>query len=73
METHLRRSCRCSRRPEHANRAFRRAFGALPAQWRKQRRLDQAKGLLESTGDAITSIGLAVGYEGTPNFISAFR
>ncbi|OBY25724.1 hypothetical protein A9D60_04655 [Leisingera sp. JC1] len=55
------------------NREFRRIFGASPAKWRKQRRLDQAKKMLESTNDAITSIGLTAGYESTSNFISAFK
>ncbi|MBQ4825686.1 helix-turn-helix transcriptional regulator [Leisingera sp. HS039] len=55
------------------NREFRRIFGASPAQWRKQRKLDQAKGLLENTREAVTGIGLAVGYDSTSHFISAFK
>ncbi|WP_367150772.1 helix-turn-helix transcriptional regulator [Leisingera sp. F5] len=50
-----------------------RIFGASPAQWRKQRKLDQAKGLLESTREAVTGIGLAVGYDSTSHFISEFK
>lgn len=55
------------------NREFRRIFGASPAKWRKQRRLERARDLLETSGDAITNIGLLVGYESTSHFISAFK
>ncbi|UWQ79502.1 AraC family transcriptional regulator [Leisingera sp. S132] len=55
------------------NREFRRIFGVSPAKWRKQRRLDQARKMLESTNDAVTSIGLEAGYESASNFISAFK
>lgn len=55
------------------NREFRRIFGASPAKWRKQRRLERARELLETSGEAITSIGLLVGYESTSHFISAFK
>lgn len=55
------------------SREFRRIFGALPAQWRKARRLDRARTLLHTRRDAVTGIGLAVGYESTSHFISTFK
>jgi AraC-like DNA-binding protein len=59
--------------PYHFHRAFTRAFGKTPHQYRNDLRLAQARRLLETTGQTITEICGAVGFQSAPSFSTLFR
>jgi AraC family transcriptional regulator len=59
--------------PYHFHRAFTRAFGRTPHQYRNDLRLAQARRLLETTGQTITEICGAVGFQSAPSFSTLFR
>ena len=59
--------------PYHFHRAFTRAFGKTPNQYRNDLRLAQARRLLETTGQTITEICGAVGFQSAPSFSALFR
>jgi len=59
--------------PFHFQRMFKLAFGLTPMQFLQQTRLDAARRLLAETGDAITTICFAVGFESLGSFSWLFR
>jgi AraC family transcriptional regulator len=59
--------------PYHFHRAFTRAFGKTPHQYRNDLRLAQARRLLETTGLTVTEITGAVGFQSAPSFSTLFR
>jgi AraC family transcriptional regulator len=59
--------------PFHFQRMFKLAFGRTPMQFLQQTRLDAARRLLDHTGDDITSICFAVGFESLGSFSWLFR
>lgn len=59
--------------PYHFHRAFTRAFGQSPNQYRNALRLARARRLLETTNMTVTEICSAVGFESAPSFSSLFR
>lgn len=58
--------------PFHFQRMFKSAFGISPMQFVQQRRLSVARELLTS-GDDVTSVCLAVGFESLGSFSSLFK
>jgi len=59
--------------PYHFHRAFTRAFGQTPHQYRNRLRLQRARRMLESGGLTVTEICGAVGFESAASFSSLFR
>jgi AraC family transcriptional regulator len=59
--------------PYHFHRAFTRAFGQTPHQYRTGLRLAHARRMLETTGQSITEILGAVGFQSAPSFSTLFR
>jgi AraC family transcriptional regulator len=59
--------------PYHFHRAFTRAFGQTPHQYRNRLRLERSRRLLESGGMTVTEICGAVGFESAPSFSALFR
>jgi len=59
--------------PFHLCRIFRRCTGWTIHQYRHQLRLRASLELLESVGDDITSVALALGYSGHSHFSAAFQ
>lgn len=59
--------------PFHFQRMFKQAFGRTPMQFLQETRLDAARRLLAHTGDDITSICFAVGFESLGSFSWLFR
>jgi len=59
--------------PYHFQRAFTRAFGKSPHQYRNGLRLARARRLLESTRMTVTEICGAVGFESAPSFSTLYR
>jgi AraC family transcriptional regulator len=59
--------------PYHFHRAFTRAFGKTPHQYRNDLRLAQARRLLETTELTVTEISGAVGFQSAPSFSTLFR
>ena len=59
--------------PFHFHRAFARAFGQTPHQYRNRLRLDRARRLLEAGGMTVTEVCGAVGFESAASFSSLFR
>jgi AraC family transcriptional regulator len=59
--------------PYHFHRAFTRAFGQTPHQYRNRLRLERARRMLESGGMTVTEICGAVGFESAPSFSTLFR
>ncbi len=59
--------------PYHFHRAFTRAFGKTPHQYRNELRLAQARRLLENTDLSVTEICGAVGFQSGPSFSTLFR
>lgn len=59
--------------PFHFHRAFTRAFGRTPHQYRNELRLARARRLLETTDLAVTEICGAVGFESVPSFSHLYR
>ena len=59
--------------PYHFQRAFTKAFGRSPHQYRNQLRLQRARRLLETSEMSITDICGAVGFESPPSFSTLCR
>jgi AraC-like DNA-binding protein len=59
--------------PFHFQRMFKLAFGQTPMQFLQQTRLEAARRLLAHTGDGITTICYAVGFESPGSFSWLFR
>ena len=59
--------------PFHFHRAFARAFGQTPHQYRNRLRLDRARRLLEVGGMTVTEVCGAVGFESAASFSALFR
>lgn len=59
--------------PYHFHRAFTRAFGKTPHQYRNGLRLAEARRLLETTEMTVTEICGAVGFESAPSFSTLYR
>jgi AraC-like DNA-binding protein len=59
--------------PYHFHRAFTRAFGQTPHQYRNRLRLERSRRLLESGGMTVTEICGAVGFESAASFSALFR
>jgi AraC family transcriptional regulator len=59
--------------PYHFQRAFTRAFGKSPHQYRNELRLNRARRLIEATDMTITEICGAVGFESGASFSLLFR
>lgn len=59
--------------PFHFQRMFKLAFGRTPMQFLQDRRLEVARRLLLTTGDDVTSICFAVGFESLGSFSWLFR
>ncbi|HLY16007.1 MAG TPA: AraC family transcriptional regulator [Bryobacteraceae bacterium] len=59
--------------PFHFQRMFKRAFGRTPMRFLQETRLDNARRLLANTGDDVTSICFAVGFESLGSFSWLFR
>ncbi|HUE21054.1 MAG TPA: AraC family transcriptional regulator [Bryobacteraceae bacterium] len=59
--------------PFHFQRMFKLAFGRTPMQLLQQTRLEAARRLLTHTGDGITAICFAVGFESPGSFSWLFR
>jgi AraC family transcriptional regulator len=59
--------------PFHFQRMFKLAFQRTPMQFLQETRLEAARGMLVRTGDDITSICLAVGFESLGSFSWLFR
>ena len=59
--------------PYHFHRAFTRAFGETPHEYRNRLRLERARRLLESRGMTVTQICGAVGFESAASFSALFR
>jgi transcriptional regulator GlxA family with amidase domain len=59
--------------PYHLHRAFTRAFGKTPHEYRTALRLSRARGLLETSPLSVTEVCAAVGFESLASFSSLFR
>jgi AraC family transcriptional regulator len=59
--------------PFHFQRMFKLAFGQTPMQFLQETRLEVARRLLAQTGDGITTICFAVGFESPGSFSWLFR
>jgi AraC-like DNA-binding protein len=59
--------------PFHFQRMFKLAFGQTPMQFLQQTRLESARRLLAHTGDEVTAICFAVGFESPGSFSWLFR
>jgi AraC family transcriptional regulator len=59
--------------PFHFQRMFKLAFGRTPMQFLQETRLEAARRLLAHTGDGITAICFAVGFESLGSFSWLFR
>jgi AraC-like DNA-binding protein len=59
--------------PYHLHRAFTRAFGQTPSQYRTGLRLSRARRLLETAQLSVTEVCGAVGFESAASFSSLFR
>jgi AraC family transcriptional regulator len=59
--------------PFHFQRMFKLAFGRTPMQLLREARLEAARGMLIHTGDDITSVCMAVGFESLGSFSWLFR
>lgn len=57
----------------HLIRAFRRAWGVTPHQYRTVRRIERAKTLLASSDLTVTEICLSVGFQSPGSFSALFR
>jgi AraC-like DNA-binding protein len=57
----------------HFCRAFKQSLGLPPHQYHCQRRIEHAKHLLASTRQAVTEVGLTLGYSETSSFTAAFH
>ena len=54
-------------------RRFRRATGYSPMDYVQAVRVEEAKQMLETTGDSVEKIGFAAGYEDTASFRRLFK
>ncbi len=59
--------------PFHFQRTFKLAFGETPMQFLQTTRLEAARRLLAHTGDSVTAICFAVGFESPGSFSWLFR
>jgi AraC family transcriptional regulator len=59
--------------PYHFCRAFRQSFGTPPHRYHSSHRIERAKTLLVESASSVTEIGLAVGFQETSSFTTAFR
>jgi AraC-like DNA-binding protein len=59
--------------PYHFHRAFARAFGQTPLEYRNRLRLERARRLLESGGMTVTEVCGAVGFASAGSFSALFR
>lgn len=59
--------------PYHLQRLFTRVIGISPTEYIQHVRIKQAMQLLETTDQPIADVGLAVGLENTPYFITLFK
>jgi transcriptional regulator GlxA family with amidase domain len=57
----------------HLIRAFRRAWGVTPHQYRTRQRIERAKALLATSDLTITETCLAVGFQSPGSFSALFR
>lgn len=55
------------------HRDFAKIFNTSPGQWLKQKRLEYAKHLLETTDLSVNEITMEVGFENTSHFIKIFK
>jgi AraC family transcriptional regulator of adaptative response / methylphosphotriester-DNA alkyltransferase methyltransferase len=63
----------CHGSPYHLQRLFKRVKGLSPTEYIQQVRLEKAMNKLETTGQSIADIGMAVGFSNTPYFITLFK
>ncbi|WP_285765840.1 bifunctional transcriptional activator/DNA repair enzyme AdaA [Peribacillus sp. SI8-4] len=59
--------------PYHLQRTFKRVKGMTPTEYIQRLRIDRACSLLESSGQSVADIGLAVGFSSTPYFMTLFK
>jgi AraC family transcriptional regulator len=59
--------------PFHFSRAFKESFGLPPHRYLTSRRIDKAKALLAQPDVSVTQIGLALGFNETSSFSTAFH
>jgi AraC-like DNA-binding protein len=57
----------------HFIRSFRQVFGETPHQYLQRRRIERAQELLRGTGETVTRVCLAVGFQSLGSFSDAFR
>jgi transcriptional regulator GlxA family with amidase domain len=57
----------------HLIRAFRRAWGVTPHQYRTRQRIERAKALLAASDLTVTEICFAVGFQSPGSFSALFR
>jgi transcriptional regulator GlxA family with amidase domain len=57
----------------HLIRAFRRAWGVTPHQYRTRQRIERAKALLATSDLTVTEICFAVGFQSPGSFSALFR
>ncbi len=55
------------------NRDFKAQFNTTPKQWLQQKRLQQAKSLLQNQQSSVTDIALQLGYTNVSHFIKAYK
>lgn len=63
----------CQLSTRHFARAFRQSTGQSPHRWLTERRLDKARGMLESTPQPLTEIAKACGFASQSHFTRVFR
>jgi len=59
--------------PVHLSRVFRQHFGVGPADYLRQRRLEQSRALLRFTARSLSDIALTCGFSDQSHFSNAFR
>jgi AraC family transcriptional regulator of adaptative response / methylphosphotriester-DNA alkyltransferase methyltransferase len=63
----------CHGSPYHLHRTFKRIKNKTPVEYVQQRRIDKAKEYLVASNKPIADIGLRVGMQNTPYFITLFK
>ncbi|WP_439650252.1 helix-turn-helix domain-containing protein [Glycomyces amatae] len=58
--------------PAHFSRRFRDAFGETPHRYLQRRRIERACAMLRDSGEPVTRIALAVGFESLGTFSRTF-
>ncbi|AOH56285.1 AraC family transcriptional regulator [Peribacillus muralis] len=59
--------------PYHLQRSFKRVMGMTPNEYVQRLRIEKACSLLESSGQPVAEIGLAVGFSSVPYFMTLFK